>query len=113
MPENDPAETDPIAPYRPDIDPFRRHLRAENESQRITEIYVGAITKFARWLVDKTDCADWEDVEGRDGPRMRSTSSNSPPRSAAGGPWRPPGRRPRPVPFGSGRSSDPSPRSAG
>lgn len=55
-----------IDPYQPDIDSFRRHLRAENKSQRTTEIYVGAITKFARWLVAHTDCQDWEDVEGRD-----------------------------------------------
>ncbi|MFA1544022.1 tyrosine-type recombinase/integrase [Actinomadura monticuli] len=52
--------------YQPDIDSFRRHLRAENKSQRTTEIYVGAVTKFARWLVEHTDCQDWEDVEGRD-----------------------------------------------
>ncbi|MDL4815967.1 tyrosine-type recombinase/integrase [Actinomadura opuntiae] len=55
-----------IAPYVPDINSFRRHLRAENKSKRTTEIYVGAATKFARWLAAETDCANWEDVEGRD-----------------------------------------------
>ncbi|HLU97995.1 MAG TPA: tyrosine-type recombinase/integrase [Thermobifida alba] len=55
-----------IDPYQPDIDSFRRHLRAENKSQRTTTIYVQATEKFARWLVAHTDCADWEDVEGRD-----------------------------------------------
>ncbi|GAA4242613.1 tyrosine recombinase XerC [Actinomadura meridiana] len=53
-------------PYQPDIDSFRRHLRAENKSQRTTTIYVQATEKFARWLIAHTDCADWEDVEGRD-----------------------------------------------
>jgi integrase/recombinase XerC len=55
-----------ITPFEPDIASFRRHLRAENKSKRTVEIYIGAIGKFARFLVDDTDCAEWMDVEGRD-----------------------------------------------
>ena len=55
-----------LGPYGPDITSFRRYLRAENKSIRTTTIYVQATEKFARWLIEHTDCADWEDVEGRD-----------------------------------------------
>jgi integrase/recombinase XerC len=52
--------------YTPEIVSFRRHLRAENKSERTVSIYVGAAEKFATWLAEHTDCAGWLDVEQRD-----------------------------------------------
>jgi len=53
-------------PFSPSVASFRRHLRFERKSERTIVLYTRSASRFAAWLRESTDVAEWFDVERRD-----------------------------------------------
>ncbi|MFN2636808.1 MAG: tyrosine-type recombinase/integrase [Gemmatimonadaceae bacterium] len=57
--------------FGPEITSFRRRLRSENKSDNTLLIYIGAVTRFANWLVEWDGDGDiapaetWDEVDKR------------------------------------------------